>query len=471
MIIVSGYYDELIGVLGLGKTGLSAVHSLLVGHARVAVWDDRPEVIEALRLVPYRARTISELILGQAILDGKLLISPDPAEYIPKLTGFLLSPGIATVYPHPHPLIALAHQHNLPLWSDIMLLQQTCQHARYIAVTGTNGKSTTTALIGHIYHTCGLRAEVGGNIGKTVLELKPLDATGSYVLELSSFQLELLKALRVDIAVLLNITPDHMDRYSSITEYERAKCNIFTGQTTSSYAIISQDYENTKLIMSRLTQKQKVVAISALDRAKNGVSVFGGVIYDDLAVDSPMHYELGELPNLRGRHNAENLAAAYAVCRLSGIKGEQIISALDSFPGLPHRMQNILKSNGLCFINDSKATNTDSARMSLETFDDIIWIAGGICKDSGIEPLHDLFSKLKHVYLVGQAASQFSEILARYKVPHTIAGSLEKALLLISTAHKNGTVLLAPACASYDQWLNFEERGEAFCNLVHKHFE
>ncbi|MBS0235782.1 MAG: UDP-N-acetylmuramoyl-L-alanine--D-glutamate ligase [Proteobacteria bacterium] len=470
MILLGNCIDKTYGVLGLSRTGLAALHSFLLSNARVVAWDDNPAVLQNLKDRIDHPKGALDFVVAQAYLDGRLKLMSEPVSVMGKLAGLVVSPGIAIQYQKVHATVAIARQFKVPLLSDIELLQSACQQARYIGITGTNGKSTTTALVGHIYKSSNRRAQVGGNIGIPVLSLDPMVEDGTYIVELSSFQLEIGNPLQLDVAVLINITPDHLDRYPSMKEYVDAKMRVFAASNRTK-AVISIDYPITAEIADKLlSQGYRVIPISTKKQVPGGISVIEGVLLDSIEKET-ISYMLPALPNLRGRHNSENLAAAYAACRAGGLSHQSILGALPNFIGLPHRMQIVGEKDMLCFINDSKATNIDSARCSLEAFDNIIWIAGGVCKDEGIKAVADLFPKLRYVYLIGEAAVQFAAVLQEYKVPHTIAGTLAKAMSLIGESHyKAGNVLLAPACASLDQWKNFEERGEAFCKMAKEQF-
>ncbi|RZI47727.1 UDP-N-acetylmuramoyl-L-alanine--D-glutamate ligase [Rickettsiales endosymbiont of Peranema trichophorum] len=461
MITIYKYQDQKVGVLGLGKTGSSIAFSLLYGNTKVMAWDDNFKRITS-------GCDIIDLFCNSAITTGQLVVNNnDYIERIKDLKAMAVSPGI----PHTHPVFAKAVEEGVPIVSDIELLQSTCPRADYIAISGTNGKSTTTALIAEILKTTKKEVEMGGNIGVPVLDLAPLDERGVYVLELSSFQLDLLCQHRFNVAILLNITPDHADRYKNFSEYKAAKAKIFDNQTCDDFAIISIDCQNTKELYNTIVSKnvQKVIPISTAIRVAGGVSVIEGTLYDDIDEMNVESFNLGHLVGLLGRHNAENIAAAYSASKLAGLAPSVIVDAIRKFRGLPHRMETVKAVGDLTFVNDSKATNADSAKQALDYCNDIYWIAGGLCKDGGIEQLSVLFGKLKHVFLIGASEEQFAQVLDKYDVTYTKAGNIQNALELIKrSSPQKGTVLLSPACSSLDQWKNYEERGDAFKEIVHR---
>jgi UDP-N-acetylmuramoylalanine--D-glutamate ligase len=356
--------------------------------------------------------------------------------------------------------------------SDVELLWRARRSARFVAITGTNGKSTTTALIAHVLKAAGLEIVAGGNIGTPALDLPALGPRGVYVLELSSYQLEITPSAIYDVAVLLNITPDHLDRHGGMDGYVAAKRLIFRGQGEDDTAIVGVDDGICRRIRADLAARgaQRVVAISAFDGAAGGVFAGGQWLIDDLDRLSRPLADLSRARALPGTHNGQNAAAAYAVARALDVPAEIAAKALLDFPGLAHRQELVGTADGVRFINDSKATNADAAARALESYENIFWIAGGIAKEGGIAPLAPFFPHIAHAFLIGQAAPDFARTLEG-RVPHTSCGTLEAAL---DAAHKAAraagkkpaVVLLSPACASFDQFKNFEARGDAFRALV-----
>ena len=355
---------------------------------------------------------------------------------------------------------------------DIELLALAQLKARFAGITGTNGKSTTTALVGHILAAAQRKVQIGGNLGTPALLLEALGADGVYVLELSSYQLELTQSLVLDIAVLLNVTPDHLDRHGGMAGYIEAKRRIFRNQAAQQTAIIGIDDAICRGIYDTLigARAQRVIPISARMPAKGGVAVQDGNLIDDLDGKAATILDLEDTPHLPGSHNAQNAAAAYAAARVLGVDSATCAAGIKSFPGLAHRQELIANIDGVRYVNDSKATNADAAEKALACYGDIYWIAGGRAKEDGIDALAPLFPRIRRAFLIGEAAPRFAKTLGP-RVPHEIAGTLDKAVALAREAalagKKPGAVaLLSPACASFDQFQDFEARGEAFRRLV-----
>lgn len=462
MIEITPYRNDNIAVFGLGKTGRSVIEALHAGHARIYAWDDNTASREAL----FADNTAETILLKESV-------HLQPPETFPwdSLKALVLSPGIPLTHPKPHPIVTMAQQVGCPVIADIELLYQTNPRSHYIGITGTNGKSTTTTLIGHIFKHCQLRHQVGGNLGTPVMDLDPLAEDGTYILELSSFQIDLLDKTACNTAILLNISPDHLDRHGTIEHYCNVKKRIFTNQAPDSVAIIGVDDAFSKTVFDEIhaeRQGKYVIPISCKTPVESGVSVIDNVLYDNIE-GSPKEYSLGTLPYLLGSHNQQNIAAAYAACRHSAMRPEAIIQAIQSFTGLIHRLQHVSTLEGITFINDSKATNADSTAKALEALDTVFWIAGGRPKEGGIHSLEPYFSKIQQAFLIGEAQDSFSQTLGN-KVSHQICGDLDTAFKQAHAAAKAFgkpcIILFSPACASFDQYQNFEQRGEAFCKLV-----
>ncbi len=451
MIPLADIKGRKIAVMGLGKSGLATAEALRAGGAEVWAWDDS----ESGR-AGARARGLEPVDLTKCRWS--------------EVASLVLSPGIPHTYPKPHPAAVLAKTHGVEIIGDIELLARSERRARYVGITGTNGKSTTTALIGHILARTGQRVAVGGNIGTPVLALDPI-GDGLYVLEMSSYQLELTPSLTFDVAVLLNITPDHLDRHGGMDGYVVAKRLIFRGQTKSQTAIIGVDDDHCRQIHDDLAAAgaQTVIAISAARRVERGVYVEGGVLYDAIDGAARRVADLNPIPTLPGAHNWQNAAAAYAACRAIGLGAAAITQALATYPGLPHRQELVAVVDGVPFINDSKATNADAVAKALVCYDTIYWIAGGKPKEGGIAALTPFFPRIRRAYLIGEAAEDFARTLGR--APHEMCGTLATA---VAAAHRDtsggkaagAVVLLSPACASFDQFKSFEARGDAFRSLV-----
>jgi UDP-N-acetylmuramoylalanine--D-glutamate ligase len=438
-----------VAVLGLGRSGLSAARTLRDSGAEVWAWDDSGD-----RRAAAREQDIP--LVDLTTCDWR------------ELTSLVLSPGIPHTHPEPHPVARLAKEHGCEIIGDIELLARAQRNASYLGVTGTNGKSTTTALIGHILELSGRRVATGGNLGIPALELEPLDMGGIYVLEMSSYQLEITVSITFDVGVLLNVSADHIERHGSLDGYVAAKCMIFHRQTKPRSAVIGIDDEISRSIFERLeaADEQVVLPISGATRAPGGVYVRNGVLHDDTEGQAVPAIDLREVPTLPGVHNWQNAAAAYAACKAIGVEAPVIAACLRSFPGLPHRQELIEIIDGIAWINDSKATNVDAAAKALACYDDIYWIAGGQAKESGLAGLDANFGRIAHAFLIGEAAGAFAESLGG-KVPATHSGELATAVgqarkLARREGREGAVVLLSPACASFDQFANFEARGEAF---------
>jgi UDP-N-acetylmuramoylalanine--D-glutamate ligase len=355
--------------------------------------------------------------------------------------------------------------------SDIELLwREAGDQARFVAITGTNGKSTTTALIGHVLKAAGLNVSVGGNIGRAALDLEPPGEGRVYAIEMSSYQLDLTDKFRPDVAVWLNLTPDHLDRHGDMEGYRQAKARILANMTSDGTALIGVD----EPVMQEVAAAARAAAHTRVRTLSVGAQHDASLYVDP---DSAALFEDGEqiaslrgLPTLRGAHNWQNAAACWGAARALGVTADEILPAMASFPGLAHRMELVRRSGPVLFVNDSKATNADAAAKALATFEPIYWIAGGQAKSGGIEPLAPFFPKIAKAYLIGAAADTFSQTLAG-QVPHVLAGDLQTAVhLAAEDAALDGrgepTVLLSPACASFDQFADFEARGEAFRRAV-----
>ena len=456
MIKIDNLKGKLIGVLGLAQSGTAAIKSLLASGIQVITWDDNEKTLNKNK----------ELFKNQSISFAPLT----EKKIWEKVDIFLISPGIPMYYPKRHVLYNIAQEKNIPLYCDIELLYQsiyfTNKEVCFIGITGTNGKSTTTALIKHVLNTAKINIQTGGNIGLPVLTLEPLES-GYYILEISSFQLDLIDKARFNIAICLTISPDHLDRHGTLKRYIEAKQKIFNNQEKGDFAIISTDNYTNNLVMHEIIAKKKakVIPISRTEKIDGGISVIDGILYDNYKTKK--QYTITGIDSLLGEHNGENMAAAFATCITAGVKAENIIKAFKSYQALPHRMELFHRFGKINFINDSKATNSDSAYWALKSFDNIYWIAGGISKGDNIKMLKPFFEKITHAYLIGEAAESFAKVLAENNVPYTMATTLVNAVSIIKAQNiESGNVLLSPACSSFDQWKNYEERGIAFMKLV-----
>lgn len=453
MIAATGFEKRNVAVLGLGKSGLATVRSLEAGGAKVFAWDDAPAKRD------------------EAAKEGFLLADASAWDW-KNLAAMILSPGIPLTHPEPHPAVKLAQAAGVEVIGDIELFQRAVKAsgkpARIVAITGTNGKSTTTALIGHMVRRCGGNAQVGGNIGKAVLELDEPEASTIYVVEVSSYQIDLAPSLAPNVAVLLNITPDHIDRHGTVEHYADVKARIFAQQGENDTAVIGIDDSRTSEICTREVAKrvEKVVPVSVGKTISRGIYALGGQLYDSLGTQTVKAGDLSAIKTLAGAHNWQNAAAAYATGRALGYQRERILAAFESFPGLAHRMEIVGEADGVRYVNDSKATNADAASKALATYDNIYWIIGGKAKEGGISSLEEWFPRIRRAYLIGEAASAFGETL-RGKVETIHCGTLDRAVDAASRdaaadSAELKVVLLSPACASFDQFKSFEERGDVF---------
>ena len=447
-----------VAVLGLGRTGLATGRALQAAGVDVTVWDDAPVARE-------KARQAGLALLDPAVsaLDGADMM--------------VLSPGIPRRLPKPHAAVAVAAQWQIPIVSDIDLLAMAMPQARFIGITGTNGKSTTTALIGHVLQAAGVPCAVGGNLGTPVLDLAPLDANGWYVLEVSSFQLETITQVDWSIGVLLNITPDHLDRYDGMADYAAAKARLFRRGTPDAVAVVGVDDVHSRRVLQAIigADRHRPIAIGSAGPVPVGVSGAGGLLVDGTGMEPEPILDLSDIPALPGVHNWQNAAAAFAVAGTVGIPAETTADALQTFPGLPHRQQLVGEIGGVRFVNDSKATNPEAAARALASYDTIYWIAGGRPKEGGLEALAPMLGNVRGAYLIGEGTAKFEAFLAG-QVPAQACGDLATAVdAAADDARRSGradaVVLLSPACASFDQFKSFEDRGDRFADLVSRRME
>ena len=452
MIRVKSFKGKTIAVMGLGKSGLSTAKALMASGAKVFAWDDSED-----RRAEAKASGIPVFGLTNGLWND--------------IDSLVLSPGIPHTFPTPHPVAALARAHGKEIIGDVELLTRAEQTANYIGITGTNGKSTTTAMIGHILETAQQPVQVGGNLGTPALDLAALDQSGTYVLELSSYQLELIPSASFDIAILLNITPDHLDRHGGMEGYKAAKRRIF--DHCRGTAIVGIDDSDSAAMCDALRKQDgmNVIAISGTSRVANGVYAEDGILYDDIDGDCVAVLDLSDVPTLPGSHNAQNAAAAYAAARTSGLPREAIVDGIRTYPGLAHRQELIATIDGVRYVNDSKATNPEAAAKALGGYSVIYWIAGGKPKEGGLDAITPFLPNIRHAFLIGEAADTLNVALSG-RIATRISGTLAQALtdahkLVQSEQPQQAVVLLSPACASFDQFPNFEERGREFARLVH----
>ena len=458
MIPVRGFEGRKVAVFGLARSGLTAARALIAGGAEVALWDEKPAAREV------------------AAAEGLPLVNLREADWS-QYAALMLSPGVPLTHPEPHWTVKMAKAAGVEILGDIELFARTVNAApdhkkpKVVAITGTNGKSTTTALIGHMLTAAGRDARIGGNIGLGVLGLDDMHGGAVYVLEISSYQLDLTSSLKPDVSVLLNISPDHLDRHGGMEGYVAAKRRVLLNQGKGDTAVIGVDDPWCQQICTEITaaNRRTIWPISAGRSMGRGVYAIGGVLYDATGERVLEVADLQRARALTGRHNWQNAAAAYAAGRGLGLTVEDAASGLLTFPGLAHRMETVGQIGQVRFINDSKATNADAARQAMSSFPRFYWIAGGKPKAGGIESLEDLFPKVAKAYLIGEAADEFAATLEG-KAPVAQCGDLATATRAAfadaAAAGGEAIVLLSPACASFDQFPDFEVRGDAFRDAV-----
>ncbi|PHR60548.1 MAG: UDP-N-acetylmuramoyl-L-alanine--D-glutamate ligase [Robiginitomaculum sp.] len=459
MIQIDEFSGRNIAILGLGRTGLAAAKSLIAGGAGVLAWDDG----EAQRAEAEAA--------GISIVD---LCRRDLSD----LAALVLSPGIPPFdLPEPHHAVTLARACDVPIINDVELFGRAMNalpaedRPKLVGITGTNGKSTTTALVTHILQSAHLNAICGGNIGRACLDLPALSRGQVIVLELSSYQLEIADHLRCDVALLLNLSPDHLDRHGDMAGYQQAKVRIFKNQQQGDMAIVGVDDTEGDAILADLEEgPQSLCAVSASRALSHGIYVLGGKLVD-ASGDAPVEIaDLSQAPGLRGQHNWQNAAAAYAIARHLAVSPERIAEGLYSFKGLAHRMELLGQMGNILFVNDSKATNGAAAARAVSSYSNVYWIGGGLAKEDGLDAILPHAGNIRKAFLIGKAAPDFGTALKGH-CPTQQCKTLERAFVAALKAAAVGgdpeaVILLSPACASFDQFDSFEARGEAFAILV-----
>jgi UDP-N-acetylmuramoylalanine--D-glutamate ligase len=460
MIGAHSFENRDVAVFGLARSGMASVRSLKAAGARVLAWDDASEP-------------------RKLAAEAGATIAPWSEWPWDRLKSLVLSPGVPLTHPSPHPVVVKAKSTAVEVIGDMEIFARAIGadvlvpgRAPVIAVTGTNGKSTTTALIAHILSASGFDVQVGGNIGKAVLELDPPAAKSLYVLELSSYQIDLAPGLVPDVSVLTNITSDHIDRHGSLEHYAAVKAKLLAQTSKAGQIVIGVDDAIASSIYTHHASNggPAAVPVSVGKVLGRGVFVVDGGLYDAQGQRATRVMELSDAAHLSGAHNHQNAALAFAATIPYARDSRTVASAIANFPGLPHRMEDIARLGKVRFVNDSKATNAESAARALVCFADIFWIAGGKAKEGGIESLASLFPRIRKTYLIGEAADAFSHTLDG-KVAFEVSRTLDRAVQV--AAHdaqicdaSAPVVLLSPACASFDQFRDFEQRGETFRKLV-----
>ncbi len=461
MTPITTFAGKKVAIFGLGGSGLASASALLAGGADVVAFDDNAESVTKANAAGIPTADLHGIDWS-------------------KITSLVLAPGVPLTHPAPHWVVALAQKARVEVIGDIELFCRERRHlapgAPFVAITGTNGKSTTTALIAHLAASAGMDAQLGGNIGTAILSLAPPQASNVkplrvHVIECSSYQIDLAPSLDPSVGILINLSEDHLDRHGSTDHYAAVKERLVAGVTKDGTAIVGVDDAWCKKIADRLARAGKrVVPISVRRKLTDGLFVERGRIMRGTGQGESQIAELGDIGSLRGLHNAQNAACASAAALALGLDGAAIQAGLRSFPGLAHRMEEVGRRGAILFVNDSKATNADSAAQALACFNDIFWIAGGKPKTGGIESLRGFFPRIRKAYLIGEAAGEFAATLGA-TVPHEITSTLDKAVAAATRDARDSSaqepvVLLSPACASFDQYRNFEVRGDAFRDLV-----
>ncbi|MDP4031448.1 MAG: UDP-N-acetylmuramoyl-L-alanine--D-glutamate ligase [Pseudorhodobacter sp.] len=461
MIPVQGFDGQKVAVLGLGRSGLATAAALQAGGATALLWDDSADIRACAEARGFPLHDLSRA----AALDG--------------VACLVVSPGIAHLYPQPHPVIARALAAGVPVDNDIGLFFRSFASAdwdnfetapRVVCVTGSNGKSTTTALIQHILTLAGRPTQMAGNIGRAVLDIDPAGDGAVVVLELSSYQTDLARALTPDIAVFTNLSPDHLDRHGGMGGYFAAKRRLFA-EGGPDRAVIGVDEVEGQYLAGQMAQgpaDDRVIRVSSGSKLEGfGWAVFArkGFLAEWRRGKQVASFDLRDVAGLPGAHNQQNACAAYAACRALGLAPKLIEQAFHSFAGLAHRSQTVAIRDGVRFVNDSKATNVDSAAKALQAFSRIRWIAGGLGKEGGIKALVPHLGSVVKAYLIGLSARDFALELG--DTPHEICETMARAVARATADAQPGeVVLLAPAAASFDQYPDFEKRGEDFTAQV-----
>jgi UDP-N-acetylmuramoylalanine--D-glutamate ligase len=454
MTPVTTFKGKRAAVFGLGASGISAAKALIAGGAEAVLWDDGEKG---------REKAAAEKLPLQDLKQADWT----------KFDALVLAPGVPLTHPEPHWTVKAAHQHNVPIIGDVELFAREraalAPDAPFVAITGTNGKSTTTALTAHILASAGKDVQVGGNLGTPILALEPPKAGRFHVVELSSYQIELMPSLQSTVGIMLNLTPDHLDRHATMERYAAIKFNV---PDRAQCPVIGIDDEYSRAMSDAIIAKgRKVIPISVTTIVPHGYVAGQSHVYrTGDAGEAEEVADLTGIGSLRGVHNAQNAMAAFAASAALGLDDATIRKGLKSFPGLAHRMEEIGRKGKVLFVNDSKATNADSTAKALASFNDMFWIAGGLPKAGGITSLAEFFPRIRKAYLIGEAAADFAKTLDG-KVAYEMSGTLDKALEqaardAAASDAPEPVVLLSPACASFDQFQNFEARGNSFRTLV-----
>ena len=456
MIPATGFAGKKVAVFGLGGSGLASAQALVAGGADVVAFDDNA------------ASVAKAAQAGVATAD---LHGIDWS----KVSALLLTPGVPLTHPAPHWSVGVARKAGAEVIGDVELFcrerRRLTPNSPFVAITGTNGKSTTTALIYHLLKSAGRSADLGGNIGTAVMTLTPPRADHAHVVECSSYQIDLAPTLDPRVGVLINVSEDHLDRHGMLEHYAAIKERLVAGVQQDGAAVVGVDDEWCAAAAERIAAKGRaVIRISVRKRLPEGIYAQNGEIFHASGANTWSVARLDGIGSLRGLHNAQNAACAVAATLALGLDAATIQKGLRSFPGLAHRMEQVGRKGPVLFVNDSKATNADSSAQALACFNDMFWIAGGKPKTGGITTLEKFFPRIRKAYLIGEAADDFARTLDG-KAAYEITGTLDRAVVLAArdagaSGLKEPVVLLSPACASFDQYRNFEVRGDRFRELV-----
>ena len=455
MIPATIFAGRDVAVFGLGLSGIAAAHALAAGGARVLAWDDTQEARDKAAAQDVTLRDLAG------------------ADWT-RIAALVLAPGIPLTHPEPHWSVRKAQEAGVEVIGDTELFfrERTRQgaSAKVVVITGTNGKSTTTALTAHLLQVGGRPVALGGNIGRAVLDLPPFATGLTYVLELSTFQIDLTPSLAPDAAALINITPDHLDRHGTIENYAAIKTRVFDHLPVNGTAVVGVDDDYSRAIADALHGPYAVKRIAVGHPVKTGVWAKDGMLTEVENGVERGRVGLDGIGSLRGAHNWQNAGVAYALARSQGLDASTIAKGLGTFAGLAHRMEQVARLGSVLFVNDSKATNADAAAKALASFTDIYWIVGGRPKSGGLDGLQPFFPRIARAYLIGEAADQFAAQLGA-QVDHVRCVTLDRAIEAAAADARRSrgaepVVLLSPACASYDQFANFEARGRSFRDLV-----
>lgn len=456
MIPVTSFAGKTVAVFGLGGSGLASCHALKAGGATVIAGDDNIDGLAEAARAGFTTANLREVAWDT-------------------FAALVLAPGVPLTHPAPHWTVLAAHRAGVPVIGDIELFclerRRYAPDAPFVAITGTNGKSTTTALVAHLMREAGHDVQMGGNIGTAILSLEPPRKGRVHVIEMSSYQIDLTPSLDASVGILLNVTEDHLDRHGTIAHYAAVKERLVASVQADGTAVIGVDDGWCRAAADRIEQAgTRVVRVSVRQPLADGIYAEREQIVRAAGGASSGVASIGGIGSLRGQHNAQNAACAAAAALALGVKELVIQKGLRSFPGLAHRMEQVGRRGGVLFVNDSKGTNADAAARALSSFNDIFWIAGGKPKTGGITSLAEFFPRIRKAYLIGEAAQEFANTLGA-DVPHEISTTLDNAVAAAARdAEAAGlaepVVLLSPACASFDQYRNFEIRGNRFRELV-----